>query len=178
MFPDYYQIISHPVAIKGIIASLKKGKYSALDEVKGDMELLCENAAKYNQQGSVVHNASLTLKDDFFAQLDVLQEKLTNSRFTNSCNGRRDEPLKKKKKVTPSKENSISSLHPLVDDVVSEATKPSSSSLKMTLPSALFKSQYERNMKSNQSSYSDTNSTNADGLTNQKRTIKINMTAR
>lgn len=128
MFPDYYQIIQSPVAIRTMITSLKKGKYSSIEELKGDMELLCSNASRYNEEGSVVHNASLALRDDFFSQLDSLQA--TFGRSSDRPGAPVSAPKRKREQA------------PVMQTGGGAPTdgNSSSASLKMTLPSALFRS--------------------------------------
>lgn len=140
LFPDYYQFIANPIAIKSMITFLKKGKYGSVTDVQNDMELLCRNAEQYNQEGSVVHNASLALRDDFFQQLDEVQQEFASKAAGGEERDGQPE-LKRKRGGNKVKASSSSS-------------SSSDLGLKMTLPSSLFKSQHQRQLESQAQNYS------------------------
>jgi SNF2 family DNA or RNA helicase len=148
IFPDYYQIVANPIAMKTIVASLKKGKYLSLEEVKGDMDLLCKNASTYNMEGSVVHNASLTLRDDFFNRLQSLQQNLEGA--TGELDLRNKRGKGSSALGQGSSSSDLAQSYPIQDTAHSNSATsvPSSAapSLKMTLPSSLFKSQQKRQL--------------------------------
>jgi hypothetical protein len=148
LFPDYYQYISNPIALKNMVAFLKKGKYATVEEVRRDMETLCANAGKYNQEGSVVHNVSLALRDDFFQRLDELQQQVqAAAEAGEGGGGEGGQPGLKKKRGSgrPFMEQAAGAVAPTAS-ASSSSSSSSGLSLKMTLPSALFKSQQQRQM--------------------------------
>lgn len=53
-YPDYYKEIKNPVSLSQIRTKLKKGDYGTVSEVAGDMNIMFENAKKYN-----VHTSKL-----------------------------------------------------------------------------------------------------------------------
>ncbi|KFY06624.1 hypothetical protein V492_07895 [Pseudogymnoascus sp. VKM F-4246] len=52
VFPDYYELIAKPIAMKQIDTKIKKEDYSSLNDLYKDIELLCNNARQYNEDGS------------------------------------------------------------------------------------------------------------------------------
>jgi hypothetical protein len=167
LFPDYYQVISNPIAIRSMVAFLKKGKHSSVEGVKEDMELLCRNASKYNQEGSVVHNVSLALKDEFFNKLDELQRQLQAAAVAGGGSGgeHEGEPELKKKRTGRPVKGATARLHPPagLPPPISSSSSSDSLSLKMTLPSALFKTSQQRQLPTSQS-LSSGDSASADPL--------------
>ncbi|KAK0853315.1 transcriptional regulator [Friedmanniomyces endolithicus] len=55
-YPDYYQLIKQPIAMKQIENKINKRQYQSLREFRGDIELLCRNCRQYNEDGSVLYN--------------------------------------------------------------------------------------------------------------------------
>lgn len=53
-YPDYYKTIKNPIALLQIRSKIKKGEYGTVSEVAGDMNIMFENAKKYN-----IHTSSL-----------------------------------------------------------------------------------------------------------------------
>jgi ATP-dependent helicase STH1/SNF2 len=54
-FPDYYQIIKDPISMKMIEKKIKKEEYSSLNDLKKDIQRLCNNAKTYNEDGSMIY---------------------------------------------------------------------------------------------------------------------------
>lgn len=54
LYPDYYELIKHPIALDDIKKQLDTGGYSSLEEVKNDFELCFSNAKQYNQTESII----------------------------------------------------------------------------------------------------------------------------
>lgn len=57
-YPDYYKEIKNPVSLSQIKAKLKKGDYGTVSEVAGDMNIMFENAKKYNIPTSKLYKVS------------------------------------------------------------------------------------------------------------------------
>ncbi|PPQ73377.1 hypothetical protein CVT26_015480 [Gymnopilus dilepis] len=55
IYPDYYVIIKQPIALEDIKKKLDTNGYETLEEVKGDFELLFNNAKTYNQTDSPIY---------------------------------------------------------------------------------------------------------------------------
>ncbi|KAG6889990.1 hypothetical protein C0995_012950 [Termitomyces sp. Mi166 len=54
-YPDYYQIIQHPIALEDIKKQLDNGSYKTLEAVKQDFELCFNNAKQYNIKESDIY---------------------------------------------------------------------------------------------------------------------------
>jgi chromatin structure-remodeling complex subunit RSC4 len=53
-YPDYYQLIQHPIALDDIKKQLDNGVYQSIESVKQDLELCFSNAKKYNMKESEI----------------------------------------------------------------------------------------------------------------------------
>merc|ERR1711997_1417984 len=72
--PDYYEVIRRPVDISKIQVKIDDGKYDDLDALEKDFMLLCENAQKYNQEGSIIHEDSVVLQSVFTNARELCSE--------------------------------------------------------------------------------------------------------
>jgi len=54
LYPDYYALIKHPIALDDIKKQLDTGGYSSIETVKDDFELCFSNAKQYNQTESII----------------------------------------------------------------------------------------------------------------------------
>ena len=53
-YPDYYIIITNPIAMDTIKKKINKEEYQSLKEFRDDIRLLCNNARTYNEDGSLL----------------------------------------------------------------------------------------------------------------------------
>ncbi|KAL0951592.1 hypothetical protein HGRIS_008273 [Hohenbuehelia grisea] len=53
-YPDYYQIITRPIALDDIKKKIEGGKYVSLEGVRQDLDLCFRNAKQYNMPDSVI----------------------------------------------------------------------------------------------------------------------------
>lgn len=60
--PDYYTAIRNPIALDLIKKKHKRKKYTSLDQVLQDLELMFENAKEYNEEGSEVYEDAIELQ--------------------------------------------------------------------------------------------------------------------
>lgn len=60
--PDYYTSIRNPIALDLIKKKHKRKKYTTLDQVLQDLELIFENAKEYNEEGSEVYEDAVELQ--------------------------------------------------------------------------------------------------------------------
>ncbi|CAE6338985.1 unnamed protein product [Rhizoctonia solani] len=72
-YPDYYELISQPIAFDDIRAKLDAHGYASLEEVKDDFDLCFRNAKKYNVKGSDIWNAARDLQRKSTAVCKTLQ---------------------------------------------------------------------------------------------------------
>ena len=54
-FPDYYVIIKEPISMKMIEKKIKKEEYTSLNDMKKDVQLLCNNAKTFNEDSSMIY---------------------------------------------------------------------------------------------------------------------------
>ncbi len=62
---DYYQIISKPMCLDTVEASLNAEQYQSADEFAADMRLIFENAMQYNPSESQYHQLAQKMLDTF-----------------------------------------------------------------------------------------------------------------
>ena len=60
--PDYYSIITRPIALDQIKRKAKRKKYANIEAVMADVNLMFENAKTYNEDNSPVHVAAIELQ--------------------------------------------------------------------------------------------------------------------
>ncbi|KAK1926202.1 putative chromatin structure remodeling complex protein STH1 [Papiliotrema laurentii] len=75
LYPDYYQIISKPIAMVQIKRKIGRPTYT-LEAFKADMHLLWDNARTYNEPGSWVYNAAEDMQAFFDEKYDEEVPKL------------------------------------------------------------------------------------------------------
>ncbi|XP_050071775.1 protein polybromo-1 [Anopheles maculipalpis] len=55
LYPDYYQVIQHPIDMTTIENNIKADRYSTIDDIVGDYRLMFSNCRKYNEEGSMIY---------------------------------------------------------------------------------------------------------------------------
>ena len=60
--PDYYTTIANPLALDQIKRKAKRKKYQSVEHAMADVELMFENAKRYNEDGSPVNEAAVELQ--------------------------------------------------------------------------------------------------------------------
>lgn len=53
-YPDYYMIIQNPITMEMIRKKINRGDYQSVKEFRDDIQLLCQNARTYNEDGSLL----------------------------------------------------------------------------------------------------------------------------
>ncbi|KAL1139328.1 hypothetical protein AAG570_006314 [Ranatra chinensis] len=61
-YPDYYKEIRNPMSLFQIGKKLQKGHYGTVSEVAGDMNIMFENAKKYNRPDSKLYKDAVKLQ--------------------------------------------------------------------------------------------------------------------
>ncbi|CAG0881534.1 unnamed protein product [Darwinula stevensoni] len=69
-YPDYYEVIRHPIDMDKISQRIRNAYYLTLDELLSDLLLMFDNACKFNEPDSQIYKDALTL------QRLALQKKL------------------------------------------------------------------------------------------------------
>lgn len=57
-YPDYYREIKNPISLTQIRRKVTNKAYGTVSEVAGDMNIMFENAKKYNVQTSKLYKVS------------------------------------------------------------------------------------------------------------------------
>jgi len=68
-YPDYYQLITHPIALSGIRKRITAGYYKSITQFKDDWKVMFDNARTYNQEGSWVYVDAEEMEKVFLATL-------------------------------------------------------------------------------------------------------------
>ena len=66
IYPDYYQLISEPIALKQIQNKLRKTEYNYFEEIEVDFALMCHNARVYNLDTSPVYADCELIRTHFY----------------------------------------------------------------------------------------------------------------
>ncbi|KAJ3339962.1 hypothetical protein HDU93_007625 [Gonapodya sp. JEL0774] len=78
-YRDYYTVISQPIALKNIHKNISSGRYSSLDDLKSDVELMFRNAKQYNAPKSMVYEDAVALQALFRRELASLTKTRSSS---------------------------------------------------------------------------------------------------
>lgn len=62
LYPDYYEVIQHPIDMNTIEQNIKTDRYCTLDDVVGDFRLMFSNCRRYNEEGSMIYEDSNILE--------------------------------------------------------------------------------------------------------------------
>lgn len=73
---DYFDIIKKPMDLGTVQKKLEAGSYHAFGEFKADVRLTFDNAMKYNEEGTLVHNMAKELKKKFDVDYKTLMKQL------------------------------------------------------------------------------------------------------
>jgi protein polybromo-1 len=58
-YPDYYEVIKHPIHMERIASILKNNGYENLDDLVSDLLLMFDNACKYNEPDSQIYKVCI-----------------------------------------------------------------------------------------------------------------------
>lgn len=61
-YPDYYDIIEHPIDLKFIATKIQTNAYISLSEMEKDLLQMTKNACTFNEPGSQIYKDAKTLK--------------------------------------------------------------------------------------------------------------------
>lgn len=81
---DYFEIIKKPMDLGTIQKKLDVGAYHSFDDFRSDVRLTFENAMKYNEERTVVHEMAKDLKKKFEMDFKKLMKQLEKEHFENS----------------------------------------------------------------------------------------------
>ncbi|KAG1764096.1 SNF2 family N-terminal domain-containing protein [Suillus placidus] len=69
-YPDYYQLITHPIALATLRKRGNTGYYKSITQYKEDWKLMFDNARTYNQEGSWVYIDAEEMEKVFHSTLE------------------------------------------------------------------------------------------------------------
>ncbi|XP_075893553.1 polybromo 1, like isoform X2 [Nelusetta ayraudi] len=61
-YPDYYQQIKQPICLQQIRAKMKNGEYESVEQIDSDLNLMFENAKRYNMPTSSIYKRAFRLQ--------------------------------------------------------------------------------------------------------------------
>lgn len=62
LYPDYYDVIEHPIDLKFIATKIQTSAYTNLNEMEKDLLQMTKNACTFNEPGSQIYKDAKTLK--------------------------------------------------------------------------------------------------------------------
>uniref|UniRef100_A0A1B0G2F8 Polybromo-1 n=1 Tax=Glossina morsitans morsitans TaxID=37546 RepID=A0A1B0G2F8_GLOMM len=65
VYPDYYDVIEHPIDLRLIATKIQTNAYSSLIEMERDLLQMTKNACQFNEPGSQIYKDAKTLKKIF-----------------------------------------------------------------------------------------------------------------
>jgi len=83
-YPDYYQLITHPIALSHIRKRTNANYYKSVTAYREDWKLMFNNARTYNQEGSWVYIDAEEMEKVFEA---AMQRHVNNAGFPGSSGG-------------------------------------------------------------------------------------------
>lgn len=89
LYPEYYQVIDHPVDLKLIATKIQRNAYTSLSEMEKDLLQMVKNACTFNEPGSVIYKDAKTLKKNFLTK----KMELESGKATKTANKRRGPAL-------------------------------------------------------------------------------------
>lgn len=65
LYPEYYEVIDHPIDLKFIANKIQTNAYNSLNEIEKDLLQMTKNACTFNEPGSQIYKDAKTLKKIF-----------------------------------------------------------------------------------------------------------------
>ena len=81
---DYFEVIKKPMDLGTIQKNLEAGSYHSFDDFKSDVRLTFENAMKYNEEKSIVHEMAKQLKKKFEQDYKKLLRQMDKEHAENA----------------------------------------------------------------------------------------------
>lgn len=61
-YPEYYQVIEHPIDLKMVAQRIQAKHYKTIDDLEDDLAVLFNNACSFNEPGSRIFKDARILK--------------------------------------------------------------------------------------------------------------------
>lgn len=68
LYPDYYDVIEHPIDLKFIARKIQSHAYNSLNDVEKDFMQMIKNACLFNETGSQIYKDAKALKKIFISK--------------------------------------------------------------------------------------------------------------
>ncbi|XP_065223085.1 protein polybromo-1 isoform X3 [Planococcus citri] len=95
-YPNYYKEIKNPLSLLQIKKKLINGEYGTVSEVAGDLNILFENAKKFNKPDSKLYKDAVKLQKDMQNKVQELLD--FQNQYSDSEDDSADEPTAKRVK--------------------------------------------------------------------------------
>lgn len=82
LYPDYYDVIDHPIDLKCIAVKIQTNAYSTLNDMEKDLLQMTKNACTFNEPGSQIYKDAKNLKRIFTNR----KIEIENGRLRKSAN--------------------------------------------------------------------------------------------
>ncbi|TPX67122.1 hypothetical protein SpCBS45565_g04053 [Spizellomyces sp. 'palustris'] len=115
-FPDYDEVIAKPIAMNSIQARLDHNKYKSIQSFRTDVELVFENAKKYNQPQSRIYKDAVFLLQRFRTELENVKEEGLIDELQQVSEGK-ENVGRKNVKITAKKAHSGKDLDALISAI-------------------------------------------------------------
>ncbi|KAI8816100.1 uncharacterized protein EV422DRAFT_547313 [Fimicolochytrium jonesii] len=84
-YPEYYEVITRPIALATIQQKLESNSYSSIDQFADDLNLMVENAKSFNIKGSKVYKDATILQEAFQVELENEMGKTRSAQPTEGA---------------------------------------------------------------------------------------------
>uniref|UniRef100_A0A3B3YBW4 Protein polybromo-1 n=1 Tax=Poecilia mexicana TaxID=48701 RepID=A0A3B3YBW4_9TELE len=132
-YPDYYQQIKQPISLQQIRAKMKNGEYDSVEQIDADLNLMFENAKRYNMPNSSIYKRAFRLQQIMQAKKRELlrKEEEDGDSILSSDAG----SVKRKSHKKNIKKNRMKALYAAVSEAREAATSRRLCDLFMVKPS-------------------------------------------
>jgi protein polybromo-1 len=73
LYPDYYDVIEHPIDLKLIATKIQRSAYASLGDMEKDLLQMVKNACTFNEPGSQIYKDAKSLKKIFLAKKNDIE---------------------------------------------------------------------------------------------------------
>uniref|UniRef100_A0A146VZA5 Protein polybromo-1 n=1 Tax=Fundulus heteroclitus TaxID=8078 RepID=A0A146VZA5_FUNHE len=132
-YPDYYQQIKQPISLQQIRAKMKNGEYESVEQMDAELNLMFENAKRYNMPNSSIYKRAFRLQQIMQAKKRELLRK--DEEDGDSILSSDAGSVKRKSHKKNVKKNRMKALYAAVSDAREAATNRRLCDLFMVKPS-------------------------------------------
>lgn len=86
LYPDYYDVIEHPIDLKFIATKIQTSAYLSLNDLEKDFLQMTKNACTFNEPGSQIYKDAKALKKIFLAKKQDIESGKTKYRKKRTPN--------------------------------------------------------------------------------------------